>query len=287
MKKLISIMICIMIFLMSCTSSDEKAKKMNSDSQRSVMMELLFRVRNGYPIFLTPKEKIAKDLYSGIYRSYRFSDGLKQVDEALAKGADPNYCRGECGYWDSNPLCVLIEGVNTTYSIGEETKKIVEEPYDIYILKALIGAGANIKQRPYVWYRIYLFNNDMLHQLELLDSTPNEIAYWIRDCNRILQAMIDAGADPDMKGNPYPFSSEVMYNMNEKKASTYFIKGTRPIEEAIEKGIVWESQVDLLLLYTKLNEDSLEAAKRSNDPKMIEKIEKLWQKQRLSDDIKN
>jgi len=67
--------------------------------------------------------------------------------------------------------------------------------------------------------------------------------------------------------------------MTEEEANEYHAKGTRPINEAIKKGMRWESQVDLLLQYTTLDEDSLEAAKESKEPAMIEKINKLWNEQ--------
>jgi hypothetical protein len=43
--------------------------------------------------------------------------------------------------------------------------------------------------------------------------------------------------------------------------------------------MVWESQVDLLLRYVKLDEASLEAARESGDPGMVEKINRLWEEQ--------
>jgi hypothetical protein len=66
-------------------------------------------------------------------------------------------------------------------------------------------------------------------------------------------------------------------NMSYEKAQAYFNRGTRAINEAIRKGMVWESQVDLLLEYTSLDEDSLIAAEESGDPGMKEKIRRLWE----------
>ena len=63
------------------------------------------------------------------------------------------------------------------------------------------------------------------------------------------------------------------------EAEKYFAKGTRPINEAIKKGMRWENQVDLLLQYTTLDKDSLKAAKQSKDKAMIEKITRLWNEQ--------
>jgi hypothetical protein len=52
--------------------------------------------------------------------------------------------------------------------------------------------------------------------------------------------------------------------------------GTRAINIAMEKGIKWESRVDLLLQCTKLYEESLKAAERSHNSEMVKKITKLW-----------
>jgi hypothetical protein len=100
--------------------------------------------------------------------------------------------------------------------------------------------------------------------------------------NRIIEAFLKAGADPDLPGHPYPFSYEAMKaRITDEQAREYFSKGTRAINEAIAKGMAWESLVDLLLAYTQLDEESLKAAERSNDPAMVRKIQKLWQVQKM------
>jgi len=103
----------------------------------------------------------------------------------------------------------------------------------------------------------------------------------VATCNRVIQAFIDAGADPDMRGSPKPFEHVItnVFFMNDWIASLYYRKGTRPINEAIKKGMEWESQVDLLLKYVKLDKDSLAAAQESGDPAMIDKITRLWDDQ--------
>jgi hypothetical protein len=102
----------------------------------------------------------------------------------------------------------------------------------------------------------------------------------VADANRLLEAFLKTGTDPDKLGHPYPFSSDAMdVKITDKQANEYFVQGTRAVNVAIEKGILWESQVDLLLQYTKLDEESLKAAERSNDPVMIEKIKNLWKEQ--------
>jgi hypothetical protein len=67
--------------------------------------------------------------------------------------------------------------------------------------------------------------------------------------------------------------------MTDERAAKYFARGTRPVNEAIKKGMRWESQVDLLLQYTTLDKDSLKAARQSKDKAMVQKIKKLWKEQ--------
>ena len=103
-------------------------------------------------------------------------------------------------------------------------------------------------------------------------------SYYLSDCNRILRMLLDAGADVNKKGSPIPFQEDICERISEKKIKQYFNspEATTPIYEAIKKGSLWESQVDLLLEYGAIVDDScLEAAKLSGDEAMITKIEKL------------
>jgi hypothetical protein len=242
----------------------------------------------GFPSFLFSseglmgKDKLAKDLYNAIYAL-----DVDKVRELLAAGADPNCCRGECGWIDSNPLDVIVGSYYDAYKKG---KGMPDSVPDIDALDILRKAGADIKRRPYVWHRVYTWDNIIVDgikkQRKQKSDLPEpgtlqeQIDAYVSDCDRVLEALIKAGADPDMKGHPYPYSEEAAnYMMTDKDVQKYFEKGSRAINVAIEKGIVWESQVDLLLKYTKLDEESLRAAERSKDPKMIEKINKLWAKQ--------
>jgi hypothetical protein len=112
------------------------------------------------------------------------------------------------------------------------------------------------------------------------NKVQEEIDTYIGDANRLLAAFLELGADPDKLGHPYPFSYDWKVPfLTDRRAEKYFSKGSRAINIAIEKGIMWESQVDLLLQYTKLDQESLKAAERSKDPAMIAKIEKLWDQQ--------
>jgi hypothetical protein len=106
------------------------------------------------------------------------------------------------------------------------------------------------------------------------------------DANRVLAALLEAGADPDKLGHPFPFGYDrKLPRFTDEKANKYFANGTRAINEAIKKGIFWESQVDILLQYTNLDEDSLIAAKESGDSAMIEKITKLWEEQQTEVEV--
>lgn len=230
-------------------------------------------------------KQIAKELYNAIY-SARSDAEIEKIKEVLSRGADPNYCDGEAGWVDSNPLSVVAESIFYTYNQKENDVAVL--PSDLVVFKLLIDAGADITRRPYIWQRVNYMNNKDLKRVisRIKKRSPNITTYelnqivgkYMNDCNRLIKAFLEAGADPDMPGHPYPFSYEGMKaGITDKEAKKYFLKGTRAVNVAIEKGIAWESQVDLLLEYTKLDEDSLKAAARSNDPLMIEKIEKLWE----------
>jgi len=260
----------------------EKDNTLVQNITSSIMKANEIESRVHPPLFFTTKGKLAKELYNAVDHA---SGGYEPewVEQVLQKGADPNYCKGECGWWDNNPLMVLIEGVNVTYY---NIPEMIPDA-DVQVMKMLLESKADIHLLPYIWYRVYLFGNDMITSIEVKErkkgSSSEEILKhvnsYLSDNNRLLKAFLEAGADPDMRGDPYPFSFEARRKMNDKIAYTFFQKGTRSINEAIKKGINWESQVDLLLQYVKLDEDSLKAAVESNDPKMIEKINILWKKQ--------
>ena len=229
------------------------------------------------------ERKLSKDLYNAVWG--------KQVDwlkEILAAGADPDFCIGECGWYDSNPLDVL--SIESTYPYYGIIEPISDTTPDVKTFRLLVNAGADVNKRPYVWRIVYFYDNDIVSRVERYRKQNNEsleredineqVRHFVSDVNRLLQCFLAAGADPDKLGHPYPFSPEAMEaGINDNQANEYFAQGTRAINIAIEKGILWESQVDLLLQYTKLDEESLKAAERSNDPSMIEKINKLWEKQ--------
>jgi hypothetical protein len=224
-----------------------------------------------------------REFYNAVYR-----EQSENVQAYLDRGFNPNYCRGECGWGDSNPLAVVAEGFYDTYYRTLRGADIPDPTPDVATLQVLVAGGADVNRRPYIWDRVYMYTNkdlDSLWKSVIRDGKPVGVeedvkAYYIRDANRIIEAFLKAGADPDLPGHPYPFSYEAMKaRITDEQAQEYFSKGTRAINEAIAKGMAWESQVDLLLAYTQLDEESLKAAERSNDPAMVRKIQKLWQAQ--------
>ncbi|MDR2921948.1 MAG: hypothetical protein LBU85_01245 [Treponema sp.] len=228
------------------------------------------------------------------------TDNVDEVKMYLAKGYDPNRCMGEEGWMVKTPLNVIARNIYTTFHRIKRGEEIPDPPPDVAILRLLVEAGANVNQRPYIWCRVYLHNKRTLEDIirsyatlptgklpqtyneaeELKKESEEHVLSFIRDDNRVIEAFLKAGADPDKLGHPYPYSLKAKYNkITDEEADEYFAKGTRPINEAIKKGMWWESQVDLLLQYTALDENSLKAAKKSKDPAMVEKITKLWKEQ--------
>lgn len=228
---------------------------------------------------------VAKKMYHAA-RRYE----IQTIRKLLKDSASPNVCAGEA-WLDSTPLASALYGFYSTYYRYKNNENIPEPCPDVRTVNLLINAGADVNSRPYVWQRVYLINNRTLEAvirrakmsgLTRGSSQMNErIEYYLRDSNRLIEALIKSGADPDKKGHPYPYDIEQNRGkMTDEEANKYFARGTRPINEAIKKGIMWESQVDLLLKYTKLDEDSLKAAKDSGDARMVEKIDKLWKEQK-------
>jgi hypothetical protein len=217
---------------------------------------------------------------------------INDIKDYLEAGYDPNYCYGaEEGWPSNNPLNVL--GVYDTYVRRRYNQEILYPAPNIVIFHMLIDAGADIHMRPYVWGIVYRYSNDMIEyiknepyspydDLEKLkpEEAPEKIKNYVDDVNHLLEEFLKTGADPDKLGHPYPFTVEAFKkNITDEEANEYFARGSRAINEAIKKGMCWESQVDLLLQYTTLDEASIEAARESGDPAMVEKINRMWQEQ--------
>jgi hypothetical protein len=228
----------------------------------------------------TLKNDQSAALYQAIY-----TYDVDSVSKILASGWDPKRCSGDARWIDSDPLTVLIYSVYDTYYRDDE--KVPKILPDEAIFANLIESGADINHRPYIWLIVHLKNANSLENLlgnpnkrlnlSQTDELTNHTKAYVSNENRVLKIFLNAGANVDSLGDPYPFSREVaIYGINDEKANEYFVKGTRAINEVIQKGMIWESTVDLLLKHTKLDDESLRAAERSNDPRMIEKITKLW-----------
>ena len=212
----------------------------------------------------------------------------------LESGVDPDSCEGRFGWIDSNPLMILADSRYDVFARLITGDTIPSPTPDLRMFDLLLLHDADVNKRPYVWYIVTRTKSDDVESLwqsrlgssekgkPLVDASEKD-EFWkssVEDENRLLRAFLKAGANPDMLGHPYPFSLDAeRAGITDKQAKEYFAKGTRAINEAIEKGMAWESQVDLLLQYTKLDEESLNAAQRSGDPQMIKKIQKLWEKQ--------
>lgn len=217
------------------------------------------------------------NFYNAIY-----GERVNLVKELLEEGADPNKCIGEAGWVDSNPLKIVAESFeNTLYSGKKDNFK------DIQLLNLLIDYGADINRLPYIWARVYTWGNEELnsslesiykyHKDEINDRDP--IKWYVKDSNRLLKAMLERGMSPNMKGHPVPYTHRLtLLFFTDKIAFKYFNspEATTPLYEAIKKGMMWESQVDMLLEYgATLDESCLEAARLSGDEAMIEKVERL------------
>lgn len=210
---------------------------------------------------------------------------VKSVKRILEAGGDPNYCKAGNQWGSSNPLTIITAGIYSTYGKVKSKEMSDATPPDIAIFNLLVKAGADVNRQPYIWGRIYVVsdlktitNHKKIKKENMsVIERQKKIDIFIDDINRILEAFLKAGSDPDRRGHPYPLISG--QNLTDEQANKYFEQGSRPINLAIEKGIAWESQVDILLQYTKLDEESLVAAERSKDPAMVGKIQKLWKKQ--------
>ena len=207
------------------------------------------------------------------------------VKDYLAAGLDPDYCLKMYDGWQfRNPLMLFCSDF---LLLSYYEKDYILPNYDVEVFNQLINAGADINKYPYIWANVYLHNDDMIRIFKRdHENSENDvetfIPCYISDCNRSLKMFLDAGADVNRKGSPVPFEKNICEKISEAKIQEYFNSpdSTSPIYEAIKKGMVWESQVDLLLEYGAiLDESCLDAAKLSGDEAMIKKVKTLLELQ--------
>jgi hypothetical protein len=291
MKKYLSILLLGLV-LIGCQG--EKSGKIEDAIAlliRTKIEKEIHAVPDRYPDIPAEEKSRRREMWAAIV--WRNTDALK---EYLVLGYDPNQCLGEEGWQSSNPLGMVMRQVYFTYKDNISIPPLIP---DEAMLNVLVKWGADINKLPFIWLGVYVWNNYNLERIQyhvkgendgsVIEVTQEEAdkekALFVKDVNRLMNAFLEAGADPDKLGHPYPYDPDMNTDhywtdlfMSDEEANTYFAQGSRPINEVIKKGIVWESQVDLLLRYSSigLDEASLEAAHESNDPAMIGKISRLW-----------
>ena len=190
------LVILISIVLFSCNNGNQYNKKMKE------MLESFRQVE--FP-GLNKEQREQWLFYKAIYRKEP-----NTVQAFLNKGFNPNYCHGECGWADSNPLAVVAESIYDTYNRCSRGEEIPDPVPDVATLQVLVAGGADVNWRPYIWNRVYGFNNEDLNAYWKMDSVKvsSVIAkedykiFCVKDLNRIIEAFLKAGADPDMLGHP-------------------------------------------------------------------------------------
>ena len=197
------------------------------------------------------------------FRMYLDDNDITAIQKYLEQGNDPNKCIGSLGWFEENPLWIALN----------------DETDNIETINLLISYGANVNLRPYIWYIIdqrILTPDDMAWLKDIQENgkigsvygTTEELIY------KKVEALINANADVDAKGA----RNRILFPSTDYVYKAYFEKeGSWPINHAIKKNL--PTIVDLLINYTKLDENSLIAAEESGDPQMIEKINRFWELQ--------
>ena len=271
MKKIIA-MFFICVLFSSCGKFEEGTVL----NRLNPIRLLLLNIRKNPDNISNEQRKQARAFYNAIVR-YEWEP--ERVKEMLAAGADPNYCYGECGWVQNNPLMLLSEMSFSSYYFEKKHGYVPDITPDVALLDDLLSYGADIHKYPYVWAIVYRNGNGYIRDLEkqeTKDVAKVKIESTIADTDRILRAFLEKGADVNKRGDPYPFSGDSPDNMSDEVLNMYFNKGSTPLYEAIKKGMRWESEIDLLLKYGAIIDKScLEAAKLSGEEAMVEKIQKL------------
>lgn len=249
-----------------------------------IMTNSLSRMRDSLYGDVPESKKLLVSFGQQIAHEIRFGvkDGDTTVQDYLDAGCNPNYCMMLRDSWNCrNPLMIFnTSSIYVTYDEKNPTYP------DVKVFNELVRAGADINKYPYVWAAVYChddysidnFKKDFKEGRISEETLNHNILCELNDYNRVLKLFLDAGAEVNRKGSPLPFDFEKSATLSENEVQNYFNSpdATTPIYEAIKKGSLWESQVDLLLEYgATVDKSCLEAAKLSGDEKMIEKVKNL------------
>ena len=265
------------ILASGCNAAKNTVKKVKflAEIQQKIKEDTrTFReMRMGLNFALTDEQKKDRAFYHALKR-YAYPSRLDDIRQLLQEGQDPNRCYGECGWQESNPLLLFYELCYDTYYKQVNHIPIPDPTPDVELLNILIEYGADITLYPYIYIMVYEAGNETLKNC----GYDEKIGY-VRDSNRILKAFLEKGADVNAKGNAETLDWRT-YNdfltYEEFQDLCKAKEATTPLYEAIKKGMLWESQVDLLLEYgAALDESCLDAARLSGDDAMIEKVENL------------
>lgn len=274
-KIIVIILSLVLILFVNLIEIKKNSSFLNLPSIRGTVYGDVPESKRGLVVF---GEQIKHDI--------RFGPSEKQntVKDFLDAGYSPNNCLTLYEGWNcSNPLMLFC--TSSAYSTYYEENPTYP---DVEVFNLLVNAGADVNKYPYVWSYVYNRDNFSINRF-LKEYSENQITFdelnkkiscKISDYNRVIKLFLDAGSDVNRKGHPKPFDKEVDKRIKEKQVFEYFNspEATTPLYEAIKKGKYWESQVDLLLEYGAiLDESCLEAAKLSGDEQMMEKIQKLWE----------